>query len=303
MMKTLTLLAIALILFSNAFAQEKTDSTAEEKPVYWTKKASFGVNVTNVGLENWAGGGENSFSVSGLIKAKAEYKKGKMNWLNTFEGGYGVVRQGDITEFRKSDDRIIAISKVSRTFNESNFSYSALFDFRTQFTDGYRYFDDEQNNEQRETISSFLAPGYVNLSIGAAYKPSENLYLMLSPVSGKLTIVADPTLAAAGAFGVDSGSTFRNELGANLSGRWEYEPMENITYETKFNLFQAYREGAALDVIWDNLLDFKVNDYISSTFSTQLIYDEDVDITQEDGTVGPAVQFKHVFTVGFLLKF
>jgi hypothetical protein len=55
--------------------------------------------------------------------------------------------------------------------------------------------------------------------------------------------------------------------------------------------------------MWDNLLEMKVNDFISSTISTQMIYDEDVKFTNDDGTEEARVQLKYVFNVGFLYKF
>jgi hypothetical protein len=43
----------------------------------------------------------------------------------------------------------------------------------------------------------------------------------------------------------------------------------------------------------------KVNKYINVSLSTNLIYDQDIQITRKDETVGPAVQFKEVLAVGF----
>ena len=207
----------------------KTPDVQDDEPdgeaKLWTKGASFGLNITNVTLNNWAGGGENSFAIAGLIKANATYEKGRVTWVNDFEAGYGVVRQGDISEFRKSDDRLIAVSKWSKSFGESDWAYTFLADFRTQMTDGYEYvvLTDEEGNEyeQRNTISRLLAPGYLTLAAGAEYKPSNNFYVLASPLSGKITFVNDPALSAVGAFGVDTGKTIRTELGAILNIQWK----------------------------------------------------------------------------------
>lgn len=296
-----TLLFIALILFLPGAVYAQNPDTANTP--LWTKKASFGVNVTNVGLLNWAGGGQSSFSISSLAKAQAKYQKGKNSWINTFEAGYGVVRQGNIQDFRKSDDRLILSSKFARSFTEKGkVAYSALMDFRTQMDNGWAYSQDSNDQQIRTLQSAFFAPAYLTTSIGAELKPNEDFYLMISPISGKITFVMDENLAAQGAYGVDSGSNLRLELGAVLTCKWDKDIMENINFQTSLNLFQAYRRGAFVDVLWDNLLELKVNDYISSTISTQMIYDEDVDVSRQDGTVGPAVQFKHVFTIGFLMK-
>ncbi|MBI3141914.1 MAG: DUF3078 domain-containing protein [Bacteroidetes bacterium] len=271
-------------------------------PKNWATTASLGLNVTNVGLQNWAGGGENSFSIAGLLKGEATYTKNRVQWLNTLEAGYGLVRQGSISEFRKSDDRLILVSKWSRDFGTKHLAYTALLDFRTQMTNGYNYFQDEDGAWQREVISRLMAPGYLALSLGASYKPSDEFYAMVSPLSGKLTFVMDNALSAVGAFGVDSGKTLRKELGAVINMRYARELAKNVKFETKANFFQAYRQGAMVDVMWDNLLELKVNDFISSTISTQMIYDEDVLFPNDDGSSSPRVQWKYVFNVGFLFR-
>jgi len=285
---------------------EETVPTEEAAPVeevkFWTKSASFGFNVTNVGLSNWAGGGENSFAIGSLVKANATYSKGHITWLNTFEAGYGLVRQGEIKDFRKSDDRLIAVSKWSKAFGESPWALTTLLDFRTQMTNGYNYSVDDLGVQQKDIISRLLAPGYLALSVGAEYKPNNTFYVMASPVSGKLTFVMDEALSNLGSFGVDVGKTLRKELGAIINLRYSKEIAKNINYETKLNLFQAYRKGAMVDMMWDNLLQLKVNDFISSTISAQMIYDEDVLFTNEDGSLEPRLQSKYVFNVGFLFS-
>lgn len=305
-MKSLVIALLFAFTLTNVFAQDAVEEPAEEEAVVvpkWTKSASFGLNVTNVGLSNWAGGGQNSFAIAGLVKANANYKDGPVSWTNSFEAGYGLVRQGDLEEFRKSDDRLIAISKYSKTFGESNWAYTALFDFRTQMTNGFSYYENEEGNVEREVISRLMAPGYMALSLGGEFKPNDNFYMMASPVSGKLTFVMDDALSAVGSFGVDSGKTVRRELGAIFNMRYKVDLAKNIDFETKLNLFQAYRSGAMVDIMWDNLLEMKVNDFISSTISTQMIYDEDVLFANEDGTKEAKIQFKYVFNVGFLYKF
>jgi hypothetical protein len=48
----------------------------------------------------------------------------------------------------------------------------------------------------------------------------------------------------------------------------------------------------------------KVNKYITTSFGTQLIYDEDVLITDENGkTSNSKIQFKHVLNIGIGITF
>ena len=71
-----------------------------------------------------------------------------------------------------------------------------------------------------------------------------------------------------------------------------------------------------IDVNWDNILNMKVNKYISASITTSLIYDDDVKIAvlKDDGTpkvradgatpeVGPRTQLKYVLGVGFAYTF
>ena len=52
---------------------------------------------------------------------------------------------------------------------------------------------------------------------------------MLSPLSGKTTIVMAESLSALGMFGVDMGKKVRNEFGGLLKTRWEQKVAKNVT--------------------------------------------------------------------------
>ena len=42
----------------------------------------------------------------------------------------------------------------------------------------------------------------------------------------------------------------------------------------------------------------KINNWFSTNLTTNLIYDNDVKITQKNGSAGPRVQFKEILGVG-----
>ena len=93
---------------------------------------------------------------------------------------------------------------------------SLLLDARTQFLPGYAVVDGLPDRSQR--ISDFLSPGYLLAAVGFAPKKGERHQYFLAPFTGKLTVLLDDTLSAAGAFGVPTGQTSRLELGGYL--RW-----------------------------------------------------------------------------------
>ena len=102
----------------------------------------------------------------------------------------------------------------------------------------------------------------------------------------------------------------RTEFGGYLRLFYQKEIIQNVSLQTKLDLFSNYLNNPGnIDVNWEVLVSMKVNKFISATIGTQLIYDDDILIgvdTNNDGTVdamGPRVQFKEVLTAGLTYKF
>jgi hypothetical protein len=258
----------------------------------WKAGGAIGLNLSQVSLKNWAAGGENSLATNGLISLFAKMKKDKISWDNTLDLGYGIVKQGK-NSVRKSDDKLIFTSKFGREA-AGYWHYSALLDFRTQFDKGYDF-----NTSPKTLISKFMAPGYVTLSVGAEYKPNEKLFALISPVTGKATIVNDDTLSANGAFGVKPGKKTLMQFGWQVNSVFKTKVMEGVDFQTKLNLFGSYNDIKHVVVNWENLLLLKVNKVISSSVSTQLIKDHNV----KDSNGRSKIQFKEVIAVGLLYNF
>lgn len=317
-MKKIILTIASIAIIGNISAQtteaEKSLKTQSKDTLDgWKTGGVASLNLTQVGLTNWASGGENSLSVNGLLSLFANLKKGNSTWDNSLDLAYGILQQGD-ADIRKTDDKIDFTSKYGQKAFK-NWYYAGLVNFKSQMTAGYNYPDDSTE------ISNFLAPGYMVGAIGMDYKPNEVFNLFISPLTIKMTIVNDQTLADAGAFGVDAaeyddagtllskGKATRSEYGGYLRALLKKEIMKNINLQSKLELFSNYEDAAHVDVNWEVLIAMKVNKYISATISTQLIYDHDIDIavdSNDDGiidAVGPRTQFKEVIGVGISYKF
>ena len=281
----------------------KTVTEVPDSLKKWKHGALFNANFTNTSLSNWAAGGQNALTISSLINAFANYKNGDNQWSNYLELGYGITRLGKSdAPFRKGDDKIILTSKYGRKLF-SQINLSGLVDFRSQFDNGYKYeIDADTKLEKKVFISKFLAPAYVVTSIGLEYKPNDKFFLVLSPLTSKITIVNDDTLAAAGAFGVEKGQKLRSEFGAYLNTGFKYKVMTNVTYQSSANVFMNYKTPELIDVFWDNLISLTVNKYITTTFSWVLVYDDDIKVKRDNGTVGPSLQAKTVLSLGVNVK-
>lgn len=296
---------LTLLISLGSFAQ---DSTAAPIPKYWKLKSTYGLNGTQTSFVNWNAGGRNNVSVLGFISASANYKKDRVKWDNNLELALGGLKYidsaGRKAGMQKTDDKIDFSTNFGYKFKE-HWYYSFVGGFRTQFMDGFAYPNDSVR------VSTFLAPGYVSLALGIDYTPNDNFSMFISPVAGKITIVNDAVLANAGAFGVDkaeydglgnvisAGKRARYEFGAYFKMMYNKEIVKNINFKSKLELFSNYLENPQnIDVNADVLWTFKVNSWFSASLNWTLIYDDDIDIRDRNGDVGPRTQFKSVLGLG-----
>ncbi len=308
------LTTLCALLGTFLFAQ--TDTTAVDSAAIrpWKIFGVYSLNFNQVYLSNWVAGGESSVSGNSLFNINAQYKKGKTSWDNSLDLAFGGLIQGDAAPV-KTDDRIEFASKLGYEAR-SHLYYSALMNFRTQFAPGFKLPNDSVR------ISDFMAPAFINLGIGMDYKPNDDFAIFFGPLSTRVTIVNNQTLADAGAFGVKAavfddfgnkvsdGERIRYELGAFLKMTYRKKIMENVTFQTKLDLFSNYLETPDQVIVnWETLTSFKVNKYLSATVATNLIYDHNIDIpidNNNDGLfekTGPRVQFKQVLGIGLTYKF
>lgn len=292
-------LAVVFTLITQTAISQTADTTQG-----WNKSGVFSLNMSQASFTNWAAGGQNSVALNGLLNLTANYKMGKSAWDNALTVGYGkMIQKGNDLGWVKTDDRIDFQSKYGHKATDKWF-YSGLMSFRTQMDNGYNYPDTENR------ISALLAPAYLLFSLGMDYKPNPQFSMFLSPLTSKNTIVMDDELSAMGAFGVDPGKKFRPELGAyaNIAYKKD-EIVKNVNFLTKLDLFTNYLKNPQnIDVSWEALLVLKVNQFLSATVNTQLLYDDDVLIKVDEGSEGEPVmgkraQFKEVIGVGFTYKF
>jgi len=282
----------------------------------WKFNGYMGFNFSQTSLNNWAAGGESSISTLSTVNVNANYKKNRFKWDNTLNINYGFIKQGG-EPIQKNDDRIEVISQAGyRAKDSSNLFYTGFATFRTQFHATF--------NEDGFMISNFMSPAWLQAAIGMSYS-KKNFSIIVAPIAGKFTIVNDQQMADSGDYGVEAavidpltfqvltpGSNIRTEIGAYLYVTYKVDVMKNITYSTRFDLFNNYSDPNVdnrknFDVNWENMLTLKVNEYISTSFFTHLIYDQDIpiELTEADGTTysGPRTQFKSVLGVGMSYKF
>ena len=148
-----------------------------------------------------------------------------------------------------------------------------------------------------------MAPGYLNLALGTDYVKDANFSIFGSPFAAKTTFVMDDSLSQIGSFGVEQGERIRHEFGAFIKLKWNAELMKNIEMKSKLELFSNYLNNPQnIDVNAELVFVFRVNSLFSATAQWNLIYDDDIEIRDIDGNVGPRTQFKSVLGIGISYK-
>jgi hypothetical protein len=283
--------------------------------LHWKNKNTIGFDVTEIAFVNWNAGGTSS--ISGLFNGNFTRVRSDINseWVNELIVKYGVNKQDGLA-MRKSDDEF----RLNSTFGYrrdtfSNWYFTAKFNFRTQFTNGYKYPDTET------PISKPFAPAYTFLGVGADYFNKEKKFdVYISPLTLKNTLVLDDALADKGAFGmtkatydsegnmITSGENSRSEIGILVTNYYKKEVWKNITFENRLSLYSDYINNFGnVDVEWKMQFDLVVNQYVKANIGTHLLYDDDVkNIEKIDGVQvvsGAKVQLKQSLGIGMVYNF
>lgn len=277
----------------NSFAQADTTR-------YWKIKGENSLNFSQISFKNWSAGGENSLSLNLLLDYSANYKKNNISWDNNLIIGYGLTKQGD-AKVKKSDDRIDFSSMIGRKISK-HWNVSGFLGFKSQFFKGYKY--SEVNGVSiRKDISDFMAPAYIVTGVGAEYKPFDFFSILILPATLKMTVVNVDEYAVL--FGLDEGDNVKYEFGGSMKASFNKEIITNVTLKSKLELFSNYTSNAKnIDVLWDVAVHMKINNFLTTNFVVNMIYDDDVETVREDGTIsGARLQYMQLFGLGLTYNF
>jgi len=265
----------------------------------WRLSGEGLLNFTQASFHQWAPGGENSLTIIGILGIQANAEHEKWTWNNSLKAAYGKARSAG--EFRKSEDITELHSKYGRTVSEKT-QYAVFLDAATQLDEGYNYPNDSV------VVSEFIAPLNVIAGTGVDWIPAKDVSVLIAPVTGKMTFVSDTASVDPTIYGIDSGRMARFEFGASLTAKVERKVMDNITMSATVSLFSNYFDNPQnLDLLWDVLINMKVNKYVTASITTRMVYDHDILVpkSNEDGDTyqGIGLQFKEIIAVGLGYRF
>lgn len=290
-MKKILLSVLALVASFALVAQE-----AEPSP--WTMAGSAGITGSQMTLTNWAAGGDPSVAADFQFNYSIDYKKNNSLWQNRLELAYGINRT-ESNGVRKTNDKIYFSSSYGQKVYE-NLYISALLKFNTQFANGYDYAVKLDEGGYKQT-SGFMAPAYFSGGLGLEWNPKGWLSVNASPATWKATVVNAPELQPI--YGLDGRST-RHEFGGNVKVEMKGNIIGDLSGYTRLNLFSNFLDKPQnVDVDWTMRLDLKINKWLSANVNFHMIYDDDINIPQPDGSAYPCLQVQEVAGIGLLVTF
>lgn len=268
-------------------------------PPKWTHKGLAGFSLSQTSFSNWSAGGENSVVGTIYLNGEVTYSNDNWLWNNSLNTIYGRM-YSPAYGWYKADDNLSVTSKLGYAILKDKSVYATLLaNFQSQYAQG------RKSPLDANYISTWMAPGYLNLAVGIDYKPWKWFSLFYSPLNGRLTFVNDTYLAGIDAFGIGAGKKFDARLGSFVNNVINVNMAKNISFISKLDLFTSYdKDFGNVVVNWDGLLAMKVSKFITTTVNLGLKYDDKVKTTDKDGSQhGAKIQLKEMLGIGLSYVF
>ena len=286
-----------LLAFSGlySYAQEKPTKVpvVSDTVKHWSIEGQNSLMLNQVAFSNWVGGGANNIGCIAGVNYNMTYQKDKDLWENIVVLGYGQNKTKGIGS-RKTQDGINLSTNYGRKIADKWYASTGA-SLITQFAPGY----EDGNNPEALKISNFMAPGYLSVGAGFTYRPNDNFTLTLRPANARWTFVLDKELQKAGTYGLkNDGDSSLFQFGFLATAQYKLKIMDNITLMNNASVFSNYLEHPERLVLsYGGVLNMKINKYVSSVITLDLIYDHNqIKKTQLKQTLG--VGFAYNLTNG-----
>lgn len=274
------LLSVSLLFALSSYAQEQP---VQDSTKAWSIIGQNTLMLNQSAFSNWVAGGANNIGWQAGVNYNMTYEKDKDLWENLIILGYGMNNTQGVGN-RKTQDVINLSTNYGRKLS-GNWYASVGAGLISQFAPGY----EDGNNPEASKISNFMSPGYVNVGAGFTYKPSDNFTMTLRPANARFTFVLDKDLQWAGNYGLkNDGDSMLFQFGFLGTAQYKVKLMENITLQNNASVFSNYLDHPERLVLsYSGILNMKVNKYISTNVTLDLLYDHNqIKKTQLKQTLG-----------------
>lgn len=282
-MKSACLLAIIIVGVAGAQSQQKTQEEIDREKKFqeqsakanadtsaqygWKHTASAALNLTEVSFKDWVAGGSNTLAYSLMLQGSSALTSERTVWTNNYRFAFGQARLSD-QGLRKTDDDIYFESLFIYRAGTYVNPYAAAT-VRTQFAPGYNF-----STTPETQVSKFFDPGYVTQSAGVAYRPVPEFTTRLGAALREVVTSAytqyatDPSTHEVHTVWTRGGLESVSELNAGVA--------ENIQFVARLELFAPFQSMDRIIVRNDYSIVAKVNKYVSTGLTLNLINDVNV---------------------------
>lgn len=237
-------------------------------------------SVSEAYHKNWTLSESDVNNIAVACSLEGIYKKTKKNvsTKQTCLAEYGYQKITD-SIFIKNIDRLCIKSQMEIHLTKL-WSLKLNNTLSTQFNKTFEWLSLDDGSKIKHIASSFLSPGYNNMSIGINCNFWSGSSINIGLSSTKITLVQNQNLYVpnyiTSIFGVEQNKRWLFEYGWGSQATINRELIKNINWECTWVLFSNKNKPKNVDVEILNKFSLKVNKYVKTVISARLIYDEDI---------------------------
>ena len=241
-------------------------------PENWTADVVAAVRYNWYNFSNWQKDGTSNYTWLVTYDADVQGKWKVANWRNLIDIDLGQTWTKGVGK-RKSNDRLFWESMLD--FNMTEVLKPFIGNrFETQFMAGYEYSEDEDGNEVKKAISSFMDPAYETQVAGLAYVPNDNF-------SQRIGFANRMTISNGYGYADDKDTKkfekFRDEPGLESITEAKYAFSDIVSFKTRLWAFTNFEGTEKIDGLWENLLSVMIAPLIELQVGFDMAYDWDLD--------------------------
>ena len=241
-------------------------------PENWTADVVAAVRYNWYNFSNWQKDGTSNYTWLVTYDADVQGKWKVANWRNLIDIDLGQTWTKGVGK-RKSNDRLFWESMLDFNMTEVLKPYIGNR-FETQFMAGYEYSEDEDGNEVKKAISSFMDPAYETQVAGLAYVPNDNF-------SQRIGFANRMTISNGYGYADDKDTKkfekFRDEPGLESITEAKYAFSDIVSFKTHLWAFTNFEGTEKIDGLWENLLSVMIAPLIELQVGFDMAYDWDLD--------------------------
>jgi len=245
-------------------AKVAPDSTASD----WKRHHNFEVDATlqanMTTFDNWAAGGQNTYAGRGALFVGDQYNRGRLWLIDQLNTRYGISYISG-TKYKNEDElryAFMALWKFSSTW-----AYSFSVNFRTQYSKGYA------SPTDHTLMSDFMAPGYIDLALGATWKKvGFPLTFTISPIATSTMTVLNTQLSQQGLNGITPGERVRTQVGSSLKADYDQSFIKK-TLRVRSSLYSFCDYKKPPNARWETTIGYALGKYFTASLYWLLYYD------------------------------